>query len=681
MKIEEFARRARAAWESEQMLRMRHRQRLRVLHNEHEIAIPAGMLTRAFPSYTHKAAEKLDLAKTRLVSARGVQVSVSKVGVGEVQERNREIVQDWLTSMLALTNRRYNGTFYDRNAEDCLLTSRWVTKVLPAIDAWGMVPCVEEGDILAVYEDSKAAKELADFVEQMHEIARRRNVPINVEHVPAMSVVFEEDPFERVVAAWEFREMSVREVLDAWRRSERLRSLTEFVERQMNDLSENDRVIVCMYGDSEWYRVALLSGSWLDDIEQNPEARIYRGVDEIIWESRHGMGICPYQRAFGRLRLSRNPAYRYHGFLDPIVCTSNNQGLSLVEQLDYLITQRNSTVRQIAWSTPVAEREPQPVALTQGADDQPPAIELFEGKVNALPAGWRLSSPALHNASDAHMLDRAIADLRAEIDLKTLPPALFGGASAASGYDRAQMIASAESVLEPFRIGLEVGYANVCALILAAARVVFARTGQPIPIRHVSDREGVQWITLTADMLDDDYEIQCNIHQPPIGGELAHVEVQEKKYQYGIISQEEKMLAAGNRNPAWTNQQRIIEELERSPVTKRVLEQYYAQQLAGSLLHPQGPALPNEPQIPSALADVIQSLDVRARFPRERSIRNAPNADMGLPDMAAWQSPRSPPSAPVHRSGAIPGTGYGQAETMPGGLARMADILGRAREQ
>jgi len=537
---------------------------------------------------------------------------------------------------------------------------------------------------------------------------RRRVFPISVQWVPARFVVdlWDNDGLAEV---YEIQILPVHQVLRTYRDSEGrplARDLADRVNLQM--ITESDVVTLLIRSDREHIQIAIVDygAEILLGPDVPPFVRRVSATRQILWEGEHCLGTPPYAVFHGRMTTHANITFAYRGFLD--------DAAKLIVRLDEILTQRHSSARWGAWpqlyikkNLPASGAVAGAVGL--GGGDAQTSFEVREGGVSeSLGPGEELVRVPWFDPEAQKILDQTEMQLRTDIQRHTLGPGAYGQLPAQSGYQQALLETAAAIHLEPFRRGIEAGYARLADVLVRSARALL-RYGVPdIPVRY-SGVDGDTYVTLTKDLAEEDWTVSASIVTKPVGGDLALYQAVAFAEDRGYITHEEALRRIGDPYPQRTIAQRYAEQVLLSPPVIQAAQQEVLKRALAALGQGADVPLPSQPIVPQALADTLSQmggpgggpggpggpgqglppeLAMRLPMPGVNSalLARGPNGPMagvfsgtsatgGLPNPAsALAGLAGVPPAPQRRPGPFP---VGQAQGAPGGALRQRDLAAR----
>jgi hypothetical protein len=449
----------------------------------------------------------------------------------------------------------------------------------------------------------------AEAAKEAQEQVTRRRIPFRVEWVPARNVVAYRDRNGALREVWEWQQWTVADFLAAYvdqdgnPLAKRLASAASF----RGPLTQRDTCTVVIRSDSTHIQIAVVDMHLTAGPADRWEQPVW-GEPEWVWTAEHGMGEPPYAYFPGRQTTAAEPSQRYHGAFDGVV--------HLCVLYDELLSQLYAVTREAAFGYQYLEQDYPPQGQTAG--DRPPKISFVEGEVyTGLPPGARIRPVAQTTPSDMALLDRLAGAIQAKIDLATLTPVSSGApAGADSGYMYGQMSAASETTLEAARRGKGKGWAHAARLFIKAARVLHRWGCGPIPIRHVGE-EGVSDVVLDEELAAHDWQITASVRGKPVGGEYALTNTLVAQLDKGIIDMQIVRDRLGYRDGQQIDIRRLADATLNSPQFLQMLGGVVLQQALSELQHQAAPALPEQPIVPPALAELLAKAggEAAARLP------------------------------------------------------------------
>lgn len=660
---------------NQQALRAKYQSIDDVLYNKHPIDVPPDMVGRAMPFYTGVAMEKMTRAAALLTDREGLpKITVPAMGAGIAQRDRAERVQSWVLSALRWVSYSGQDSLDALITWDLLLRSHTWVSVLPMPALWGPLaqarPDDDEPDLDSAGSMNEVWERVGEYLATVDDVERTARAQDNIRR-STFPIVVRHVPGEHVIAQWkqgllkevrEYQQVPVSFVLNTYVDLDG-KPLAEHLARtaEIEELTDSDVCTLLIRTDQHHMQVAVL-----DFILQGQTTTLghqFHGVEEIIWEGEHGMGCVPYAYFPGRTTAAKNLANRYYGFVDNIVGANVH--------LDYLVTERNTTTRTVAWPHLYVERSHQLVDGSIGSGDRPPPIEIREGGVFAgLGPGEKFSVIPWGTAEGYRLLDQAESAAHSYIDRHTFGPSMYGAPSGDSGYMLAQMQAAAESVLAPFKIGKVLGYQRLCQLLVRAARWLIDAGCGPIPVRYTST-DGMRWVEMTDDLVNYDWEFMVEIDARPIGGDQALLTMLRGAEDAGYIAHTTAMSRFGVRDVQQEMYKIFGEKALFAPETQQQVLQPIIAAILGALAKPQQPKLPEQPVIPAALAGVIgRSPDPAAAAAQVRM----PDGEMMPSPAEKLRATGNPTPGEFRRQG---GQQAGMPAPVPGGMERMAGVMYR----
>lgn len=667
-RLAELVRKANGVWMSWSAVRTKDQTIESVRYNTHNLGIPESMASRTMEVRSGKGPEKVRRAKNLLINRDGPNVSVAQMGAGPRKESDRERVETWCQGALRAVEHMTGTPLSEVVTEDVLVKSRGFVMVLPnAHVAWN-----------TIVTDDKAK----DYDE------RCARFPIYARPVAARNLIPLFHDRDGLVETFEYIDMSVQDVIDTFQ-NENGEPLARYLANcVLKDggyygITPQHRVCVVYHCTKDNLSIFTTSMSMSSHSTEEWASRYDSGIDELLSEGDHGMGRVPYAFFPGSLTPAADPVLKYEGFLD--------YAHSLIFNLDMAKTQLASSARQAAWPNMVIQRP----ADFIGTGDRPADFVLNEGGVETLEPGEELKNPGWVNAENYRLLEATIRDLELQIDFHTLGAASYGSTDVQSGYLQAQLSAATENVLQPYEIGLSAGYSDLCDLLIRAARYILTvkkeRVGKDgsiyswaeIPVRSADPFSG-KFVEMDLRLADADWSITASVKAKPVGGEAAQVAVLGQLQDRGLLDDVGFLLEMGKRNP-----QAILRRVERdktrkAPQLQELKMQAVTARWFAALQQQAEAGMPQNPQIPSALAQVLRSQQAQARLPDPMDQQGTTGVGQAaLPNLAAQEpNPETPTMNDAqitqritHRQG---GGVPGMAQTLPGGLNRMSETLGRA---
>ena len=617
-----------------------------VLFSQHDLAIPKKILEtgRARPVYSFLLFEKKEVAKSLLLDDDGPQISATSYGIGGQALKERDEVVSWLQSVLQWFEEETIDGIQQPTLDDHIVRGITYVRVTPNQE-WTKMPLVgERRDDETLEEYEQRAKEVAEAQQAL----RHRVLPFDIEPVPAECCVPEESN-RRLVGMWEFRQVPVADVLARFRDPETGEPLATNLAAESERVTLTDRhtCTLVIYSDEEKMQIGVTSlltdHSYLNRIDAYAQLG---GQDQIIFETKHGLGMVPYAPFPGRITSSRDPVMRYSGFLDPVV--------NGVQRYDEILTQLYSAGRISAWPSLIEEVERG--ALGAGGENPPP-IEIEEGGVTILPAGHKLTNPQWTSSENYQHMLRAAQMIRHEIDMKTFSDQAEG-AAATSGFQQSLVFNRSEGVLLPWERGAGIGWARVCQLALRCAKVLMLNGSGPIPVRLVGS-DGDEYVTLRPAHVRREWVVRCKVRAKPVGGEAALQQTLANEINNGLLSRQTAMERLGQRNTTREQERIMLEAITAGPAVVQALQQVmiarFMRLASEEVAQPQGQMVG-----PQALAQATTDPMLRALLPAIPGLTDVP---MGGPN------PSVPPQGAMPPPPAGSGVGFGQQVQGVGGQA------------
>lgn len=645
-----------------------------VLHNRHQIDIPPSLVGRAVPIYSSIAMEKLMRASGQLTDSSGMpRFTVPPSGTSAKVARQREQVQNWISAAIAETIFSGKENIDSLITYDLLVRSRAFVRVLPVPALWESLaeqvsteeePDFSEADsVSAVWEaaDSYLAglEDAAGLLRDRAKI-KRRAFPISVVWVPG-DAVFDDWDEHGLKEILEYREMPVSYVLSTYVDTDGAplaRELAESVNQV--EMTADQVCTLVIRADREHMQIAILP-VLLDSGVASATERFT--TQEIIWEGPHGMGCVPYAYFPGRVTGAAAPKDRFYSFVRPVT--------SLAVDLDRVLTQRSTSARMMAWPHLYIRRMHQLAETGNAGADRPGSVQIDEGGIfEGLMPGEDFAQIPWATPESYRILDQTEAAIRADIDRHTFGPVAYGAPAGDSGYMLAQMQAAADTVLLPFRQGKSLGYERLSAILLRAARWLIASGCGPIPVRHITD-DGLRWVEVDEEIVQYDWDVKVDINPKPIGGDQALLVMLRGAEDAGYISHTTAMSRYGVRDTEREKERVLHDRALFHPKIQEVVVESGVSEALAALARPAPPSFPDQPVVPGALAGLIGgSVDPSAA---KAAVRLASNRPTSSPtEIEGMRAAGVETPGEFKRHG---GPTFGQAQTLPGGLARISEIV------
>lgn len=669
-----------------------------VRHNQHTIAIPPDLVDRAEPCYVGICGEKVNRSKAIMRDPQGIDWTVAQTGTTKKADREREHMESWIDGAWRACARLSDGRDLEDAIRDDMLTfgrawlriqpnpaalsilsSRQSTKTL--IDPEELDLLIGDGD----EDDDEHVGQMASRLER--ESLRREELR---RHVFAISAVF--CPATNIIPRWdaaglaeviELRPMSVSRILADYR-DEHGDPIAKQLEAavQAKFLTEDYQATLVIRATRTHMQVAvstLVLDSLAGSAGRRYGATMGAGTNELLFEGEHDLGVCPYVYFCGRETPADEWAYRWHPLIDRPV-------LDMAQALDRIVTQRLTVIRHAAWSGIVVQRDvnSQPPA----GGDKPKKLTIAEGGVyTGLANGETLVRVPWFDQASIDLIKDGEAQLRADLDRWTFGQAAYGSRGAGSGYELAQLQAAAESVLSPFLAGFARGMSEAADLILRCGRWLLDHGVAYVPVRVVSD-SGMEYLKLTPELADTDWEFKADIIPQPVGGEYAKFTTVKAMFEAGFISFGEAQRRMGIRNGQQQQEQWLAEQIARSPEVMGQIKQQVIARTVALMQQPETGGLPQgQVLMPPGLSQAFQQMgpgltpEIAGRMPM--------GGIGGLPNLASLTGVSPSPMSqgnPVAQLGMppLPGLGAGgpggqpagQAAPAPGGVDNMSFING-----
>lgn len=650
-RLAELVRKANGVWMSWSGVRAKDQTIESVRYDTHDLGLPESMVARTMEVRSGKGPEKVRRAKNLLINRDGPNVSVAQMGAGPRKESDRERVETWCQGALRAVEHMTGTPLSEAVTEDVLVKSRGYVMVMPNPAAW------------------------ADLDEKDKD-GRRRAFPFFVRPAAARGLIGLLSDREGLVETFEYIDMSVQEVIDTYRDEDGeplARYLANCVLKDDGYYGINPRHRICVVIHCTKTKICIYTTSMTMTSHSTEEwaSRYDSGVEELLYDDAHGLGRIPYAFFPGSLTPASDPVLKYEGFLD--------YAHKLIFNLDMAKTQLASSARQAAWPNMVIQRP----ADFIGTGDRPADFVLNEGGVETLEPGEELKNPGWINAENYRLLEATIRDLELQIDFHTLGAASYGSTDVQSGYLQAQLSAATQNVLQPYEIGMSAGYSDLCNLLMCAARVLIDAGLGPIPVRSADPFDG-RFVEMDEHLLSMDWDITATVKAKPVGGEAAQVAVLGQLQDRGLLDDVGFLLEMGKRNPQAILRRVERDKLRKSPKMQELKEQAVMARWFPLLLQQAQAGLPENPMVSEGLAGALQTKEAQALLPDQLDQMGTTGlGQTGLPNVAAEEAN---PETPTLNSAQVtqrithrPGGGVpGMAQSLPGGLNRMSETLGRS---
>lgn len=678
------------AW---QLLRNKDAALQQLFQGKQKVAIPPQLIGRVRDVHTGIAAEKVYRAQSIITDSRGLRLEIGKQGRSAKAEKMREQTRNWCSGFWV----RASGPSLDQLLKlDLIIHSRAVVRTQLFAAAWAALlgksdkPALNLDDVHTVAE---VADRLEEFMEaaagvedddEQREQVRRAALPIQLEHVPVQSFYWEDDAYSPQLGprrTWEFRTYTVARVLEDFVDGEGKPLAAELARKvDYRQLKPSDTVTVVIHSNRSCMYV-FLADMVLDTSDQSRNYQQNNSTDELLAVTEHGLGRVPYTVFLGRLTTSEEPARRFFGLLDP--------GFEQFCLIDDMATQLASTANFVAWPQLYVKKHQD--AGSAGTGDRPADFPIEEGIViDGTGPGESLETVPWTQPEGFRLLADSYNQMMQNVDRLTFGGSVYGSHSVDSGYLQGELYSAATTTCEPFRIGMERGYADLFGLVLRTAKAGYDLGLPAIPVMAALP-ENRDWVELGPDLVDVDWDITVTIEAAPAGGELAKLQAISQKEQLGYITHEDAIRQAGSDSPQRVTQQRMVEQLATSPGMMQALEELVKQRLQLAAAQPQTGVLPQQPLLPAALAGALQPMGgpMAARLPGQQQfgvpgISNppalpspSPAGTMGAPNlleqMGALPQPPTRPAGPNLPSLGGPGL-PGAAQFAPGGVSRQDQL-------
>lgn len=668
--IEDIAERTAALNAAESRLHAKEQGILDVILRKHKLKVPPNMRSRVELVYTDTAGERLERAKGVLIDDDGPQVNVTRDATSDRADRDRETVQEWFQGCLAAVERRSVEGLENPITEETLWRSRGWARVTPDPNAWSGAPVLD-----VVNLDADDLERRINQTNRRVEAYQRTHFPIFAEWVPAEGVFASYNRHAGLAEVIEVQLVSAQEILDSYQDEDGnplAKELDGAIEK--GDLTPRDLVTLVVRADEEHIQYGTIS-LLLDFDTRRADGQSQNIEDEVFYECEHGMGRVPYARYRGRERALREPVERYYGFLDSVA--------PLVENLDNALTQLGSSARWAAWPVMAVEQPSAALgAATRRGGDTPATIQYVEGGILDLKPGQRITNPGWIDSASYQIHGQYIQMLEAKINKLTFSDVVTGSTGAAdSGYMYAQMDNNATSILDPWRTGLQHGWADLLDLCRRAALALMRDYDfDPIPVRRVG-QEAATYVTLNQRLAEIEWDINVSIRTRPVGGEAALVQMLGQMQDRGWIDSIEAMERLGDRTATRTKERVDIERLWNSGPVQQMLQQITAEQIAAAFKEAAIPNMPETGALPAAAIPNIQSPYVRARLPEnlnEPTGMGSQGSFPGLPGVTTGreQNGHTPTLTTPQFDQMVEringGPPAGQAQNLPGGIRRLS---------
>lgn len=688
--------------------------RLQIRHKTYAVpGLPATVAKMINGNYKRpgKAAEKLDRGKAHIRDPQGILFSYAANGDTDKAKRMREDMAAWQNAAWQIVGLSQAMDKEDLLDEHLLLHSMCCVCVMPMPSAWapqkgkgpstesfrlpkGMVT-IQEAARLANEYRSAQDKATADLLYHC-----RTHFPVSVQVVDPATVWFKRNPYG-IEEVCEWRRMAIEEVLATYQDADgkpMARELERRVKAQRQDLTHDDEVTLFIRADDTHMQIAVIDTAL--DVLTGDRLSMHGGTGtaEFLYNDAHGLGRLPYVFGFGRMTPSSEPYQAYRGFLDPI--------LEDEVELARVHTQRSFIIEVGAWPGVEIQKHESLAETAAYGDERPNAFKYQPGGVHDnLAAGETLVPIRWWEPSVLEPLNRREQQLLRDIDEKTFSAPAYGPTPGIdSGYQQNQVTAMNLAPLEPFKIGKATFYAEVALAIQRAAKWVIEQTGRPVEVRSVKSGK-VSYVKLTPEMASEEWSVEANIQPEPPGGRLAWTQTIKTAEDAGYISHEEAMTLYGNRQPRQTMVRILADRLVTAPETQKMLVTLLNHRLADYLGNPSAPGMPGRAVLPPVFAQALRAVTGGTSAPLLSGgpvpdlpgapapgtpslgppgpvlpgLPGGPPTNAGLPAPASnITQPVGPaPFSPTRLPGAPQGNRAGQAQTLPGGLSRMAETLPR----
>lgn len=668
--IEEIAERTAALYGAESRLRAKEKLILDVILRRHLLKVPPNMRSRVELVYTDTAGERLERAKGVLIDDDGPQVNVTRDATSDRADRDRETVQEWFQGCLAALETRSVEGIENPVTEETLWRSRGWARVTPDPNAWSGAPVLDVENL-----DVDDLERRINQTNRRVEAYQRTHFPIFAEWVPAEGIFPSYNRHAGLAEVIEVQLVSAQEILDSYQDEEGkplAAKLASAVDEA--DLTPRDLVTLVVRADNTHIQYGTIS-LLIDSDVRRQDSTSENIEDEIFYACEHGMGRVPYARFRGRERALREPVERYYGFLDSVA--------PLVENIDNALTQLGSSARWAAWPVMAVEQPSAALgAATRRGGDTPAVIQYVEGGILDLKPGQRITNPGWIDSASYQIHGQYIQALEAKINKLTFSDVVTGSTGAAdSGYMYAQMDNNATSILNPWRTGLQHGWADLLDLCRRAACALMRDYDfDPIPVRRVG-QEAATYVTLNQRLAEMEWDITVQIRTRPVGGEAALVQMLGQMQDRGWIDSRAAMERLGDRTASRTQERVEIEKLWNSGPVQQTLQEVAAAHIKQAFAEAALPNMPDTGAIPAAAAGQFTSPYVRARLPENMNEpvgMGSQGSFPGLPGVTTGreQNGHTPtltnPQFDQMVSRINGGPPAGMAQNLPGGLRRQS---------
>lgn len=681
-----------------------------LIHGTNPVEVPEGLVNRARQIHTGVPMEKVLKGMTMIAARRGPRVRVEKIGKSQKAELLRERLQAWLVSFKQHVERRRAGsTVLDPYVRwGMVVHSRHAIRVTPFPAAWlGLCeskPKKAKLDLDGARSIDEIWRRVNEFMadasgsdadddetaEERLAALMRRQVPIQVTSVPSECIWWETDDYG-VSEVWEYRQMTVREVLSNWR-DRQGNPLAEDLAKHWNARVEDgalvfdgnnrptdqDKVVLVFRSDRKHMQIFTVDFT-LDHIEGNNPYQQMSGTECLLWSGEHGLeNRVPYAIFEGRVTGAKEAAKHYCGLLDP--------GFDSLVELDHDATRAASIANFVAWPQLYVKKGQH----ATGSGDRVADMPIAEATVlDATAPDEELEVVPWSTREGLEWVRETTAQKRGDIDRQTFGASAYGSANVDSGYLQGELVSAATSTMEPFREGLELGWEDFFDLVLKTARALHRKGLGPIPIRNVLP-EGKEWEELDSSITELDWAIHCSIEPDNPSGKMAQYQAIAFAEDRGWKTHVQAIEESGNPYPLQVVEEREIEMLASDPAIKQSLVAVIQQQFQTAIQQRQVGGMPLQPMLPPAAAGVLSQYasdpslgPLAARMPELQpfqqfgvpGVSNQPALPPGQPGgipggMNAFSfNPAPPPPTPraetVQKGGGV----FGAAVGSPGGLA------------